>query len=65
MNHELYELYVDVELARCVKIQRLLWLGLIDRMDGQLKGFSKLLHKVGLALVADQLRIAEMRDGGI
>ena len=35
MNHELYELYDYVELARRVKIQRLRWLGRIVRMDGQ------------------------------
>ena len=35
MNHELYEQYDDVELARRVKIQRLRWLGHVVRMDGQ------------------------------
>ena len=35
MNHELYELNDDVELARRVKIQRLCWLGHVVRMNGQ------------------------------
>ena len=35
MNHEQYELYNDVELARRVKIQRLRWLAYAFRMDGQ------------------------------
>ena len=44
MNHERYELYDEVELARRVKIQRLHWLGHVVRMDGQVfetgwKGF--------------------------
>ena len=35
MNHELYELYHDVELARRVNIRRLRWLGHAIRMDAQ------------------------------
>ena len=35
MNHELYEQYDDVELARRVTNQRLRWLGHVVRMDGQ------------------------------
>ena len=35
MNHELYKLYDDVELARCVKIQRLRWLSYVFWMDGE------------------------------
>ena len=34
MNHDLYELYDDVKLARRVKIQRLIWLGDVVRMVG-------------------------------
>lgn len=33
MNHQLYELYDDVDLVRRVKIQRLRWLGHVVRMD--------------------------------
>ena len=33
MNHELYELYADIDIVRRVKIQRLRWLGHIARMD--------------------------------
>ena len=32
-NHELYEIYGDVDIARRIKIQRLRWLGHIARMD--------------------------------
>ena len=34
-NHELYELYDDVELSRPVKIQRLHWLAHVVRIDRQ------------------------------
>ena len=50
MNHELYELYDDLELAKRVKIQRLRWLGHVVRMDKlQQNGFSKLLHQMDIA----------------
>ena len=32
-NHELYEIYGDVDIAKRIKIQRLRWLGHIARMD--------------------------------
>ena len=35
MNHELCELYYDVELGTHVKIQRLRWSGHVVRMDEQ------------------------------
>lgn len=35
MNHELYELFGDVDVARRIKIQRLRWFGHVYRMDEQ------------------------------
>ena len=32
-NHELYELYPDIDVVRRVKIARLRWLGHVSRMD--------------------------------
>lgn len=40
MNGELFDLYDDVELVRCVKIQRLCWLDHIVRMDEKKKNSS-------------------------
>ena len=54
MNHELYELYEYVEVARCVQIQRLRWLGHVVRVDG-----LKLMLQWGLVGGADHLRIEE------
>ena len=33
MNHELYELYGDIDISRRITIQRLRWLGHVARMD--------------------------------
>lgn len=35
MNHELYELFGDIDIVRRVKLQRLRWLGHVVRMDEQ------------------------------
>ena len=61
INHELYELYDEVELVRRVKIQRLRCLGHVVRKDGQspARRFSKLIHQVGLAGGENHLRFGE------
>ena len=33
MNHELYELYADMDIVQRIKQQRLLWLGHVVRMS--------------------------------
>ena len=35
MNHELYELFDDIDIVKRIKIQRLRWLGHVVRMDKQ------------------------------
>ena len=32
-NQELYEIYDDIDVVKCIKIQRLRWLGHVARID--------------------------------